>query len=107
MKGYIDTLEKLDVTIRKELATNLILGSLPESYDQFVMNFNMHRMEKSLAELHGMLKNAKKNIKKTNLVLLVQKGKSKDRVGKGKANHKPKGTVGPQPKGNEPKAPKS
>ena len=26
MKGYIDTLEKLDVLIRKELATDLILG---------------------------------------------------------------------------------
>ena len=29
MKGYIDTLEKLDVPIRIELATDLILGSLP------------------------------------------------------------------------------
>ena len=53
MKGYIDTLEKLDVPIRKELATNLILGSLPEIYDQIVMNINMHGMDKSLAELLG------------------------------------------------------
>ena len=30
MKGYIDTLEKLDVPIRRELATDLILGSLPK-----------------------------------------------------------------------------
>ena len=37
MKGYIDTLEKLDVPIQRELATDLILGSLPESYDQFVI----------------------------------------------------------------------
>ena len=59
MKGYIDTLEKLDVPIRRELATDLILGSLPESYDQFVMNFNMYGMDMSLAKLHGMLKNAK------------------------------------------------
>ena len=32
-KGYIDTLEKLDVPIRRELATDLILESLPKSYD--------------------------------------------------------------------------
>ena len=74
IKRYLDTLEKLDVPIHKELATDLILGSLRESYDQFVMNFNMHRMDKTLTELHGMLKNADQNIKKTNPVLLVQKG---------------------------------
>ena len=106
MKGYIDTLEKLDVPIRRELATDLILGSLPESYDQFVMNFNMHGMDKSIAELHGMLKNAEQNIKKANPVLMVQKGKGKGGIGKGKSKLKPKGKVGPKPKGNEPKAPK-
>ena len=106
MKGYIDTLEKLDVPIRRELATDLILGSLPESYDQFVMNFNMHGMDKSIAELHGMLKNAEQNIKKANPVLMVQKGKGKGGMGKGKSKPKPKGKVGPKPKGNEPKAPK-
>ena len=106
MKGYIDTLEKLDVPIRRELATDLILGSLPESYDQFVMNFNMHGMDKSIAELHGMLKNAKQNIKKANPVLMVQKGKGKGGMGKGKSKPKPKGKFGPKPKGNEPKAPK-
>ena len=58
MKGYIDTLEKLDVPICRELATDLILGSLSERYDQFVMIFNMHGMDKSIAELHGMLKYA-------------------------------------------------
>ena len=106
MKGYIDTLEKLDVPIRRELATDLILGSLLESYNQFVMNFNMHRMDKSIAELHGMLKNAEQNIKKANPVLMVQKGKGKGGMGKGKSKSKPKGKVGPKPKGNEPKVPK-
>ena len=98
MKGYIDTLEKLDVPICRELATDLILGSLPESYDQFVINFNMHGMDKSIAELHGMLKNAKQNIKKVNPVLLVQKGKEKGGVGKAKPKSKSKGKVGHKPK---------
>ena len=106
MKGYIDTLEKLDVPIRKELATDLIVRLLTESYDKFVMNFNIHRMDKSLTELHGMLKNAKQNIKKANLVLMVQKGKAKGGMAKGKSKPRPKGKVGPKPKGNESKAPK-
>ena len=33
MKGYIDTIEKLDMPLRKKLATDLILGSLSKSYD--------------------------------------------------------------------------
>ena len=83
MKDLIDQLDKLGTSISHELATDLILGSLPESYDQFVMNYNMHHMEKSIAELHGMLKNVETNIQKTNLVLMVQKGegmKEKERA---------------------------
>ena len=34
MKGYIDTLDKLGAAINKELATDLILASLPSEYDQ-------------------------------------------------------------------------
>ena len=61
-------------------------------------------MDKSIAELHGMLKNTEQNIRKSNPVLLVQKGKGKGGVGKGKP--KSKGKVGPKPKGDEAKAPK-
>ena len=56
MKGLIDQPDKLGAPISHELATDLILGSLPKSYDQFVMNYNMHHMEKSIAKLHEMLK---------------------------------------------------
>ena len=38
MKGLIDQLDKISAPISHELATDLILGSLPESYDQFFMN---------------------------------------------------------------------
>ena len=39
MKGLIDHLDKRGAPISHELATDLILGSLPESYDQFVINY--------------------------------------------------------------------
>ena len=58
MKSYIDRLERLGTPMPTRLAVNTILGSLPKSYDNFVMNFNMQGWEKSLSELHLMLKTA-------------------------------------------------
>ena len=64
----------------------MILNSLPDSYDQFVMNYNMNNMDKSISELHSMLKIADVNIKKKkpSNVLMVQKGKGNKKKGKGK-----------------------
>ncbi|KAG8633862.1 hypothetical protein MANES_18G141045v8 [Manihot esculenta] len=57
-KGYIDHLARLSYPLSLKLSTDLILHSLPSSFSQFVMNYNMNNMEKSIPELHGMLKTA-------------------------------------------------
>ena len=106
MKGLINQLDKLGAPISHELATNMILGSLPKSYDQFFMNYNMHLIEKSIVELHGMLKNVETNIQKTNPVLMVQKGEGMKRKGKGKGNKAKKGKGQSKPKAKKPKLPK-
>ena len=85
MKGLIDQLDKLGAPISHELATDMILD------DQFVMNYNMHHMKKSIAELHGMLKNVETNIQKKNPVLMVRNGEGMKRKGKGKGNKVKKG----------------
>ncbi|KAK9163132.1 hypothetical protein Syun_004034 [Stephania yunnanensis] len=86
MKGYVDQLDRLGFPISQELDTDLILNSLPESYSQFVMNYNMNNMEKSISELHSMLKTVEQNIKKpSSNVLMVQKGKRMKMKGKSKA----------------------
>ena len=103
MKGLFDQLDKLGAPISHELATDLILGSLPESYDQIVMNYNMQHMEKSIVELHGMLKNVETNIQKKNPVLMVQKGEGMKRKGKGKGNKAKKGQGQSKPKTKKPK----
>ncbi|KAI3731931.1 hypothetical protein L1987_63124 [Smallanthus sonchifolius] len=73
MKGYIDQMNKLGFPMKDEMATDFILNSLPSSYAQFVMNFNMNGLEKTVAELHGMLKTSKMNIQgKKNQVLMVR-----------------------------------
>ena len=41
-----------------------ILQLLPPSYKNFVMNFNMQGMEKTIPEVYSMLKSTKVEIKK-------------------------------------------
>ena len=65
MKGYIDQLESLGFLISQELATYFILNSLTSSFDSFLMNYNMNNMEKTIMELHGMLKTAESNMAKS------------------------------------------
>jgi hypothetical protein len=78
MMGYIEILTKLDCRIKDDLATDMILQSLPMSYDSFIMNFHMNGMEKTVAELHGMLKIAEDSNKKNpNHMMMVQKEKKK------------------------------
>ncbi|KAL1194887.1 Retrovirus-related Pol polyprotein from transposon TNT 1-94 [Cardamine amara subsp. amara] len=102
MMGYIDNLAKLDCPISQELATDLILQSLPSSYDQFVMNYNL---TKTLTELHGMLKSAEPNIKKdTPNVLMVQGGKKFKKQGKNKGNGKAIWVENPSKSGPSPKS---
>ncbi|XP_076923655.1 uncharacterized protein LOC143585856 [Bidens hawaiensis] len=77
-----------------EMASDFILNSLPSSYDQFVMNFNMNGWVKTVSELHNMLKTAEMNIpSRTNQVLMIQsagvkKPKPKNQGYKGKCKKK-------------------
>ena len=45
-----------------------------------LINYNMHKMDVSIMELHGMLKNAEQNVNTNNNVLMVQGDKAKGRV---------------------------
>nr|GEU50551.1 retrotransposon protein, putative, Ty1-copia subclass [Tanacetum cinerariifolium] len=57
---------------------NLILTSLFKDYDQFVQNYNMHIMGKTILKLHAMLKLTEKGIPKKALAILAI-GKVKSR----------------------------
>jgi hypothetical protein len=52
----------LGVPFPVDFGTDMILKSLPPRFASFVMNYNMHDMKKSLAELFAMLKVAEKDI---------------------------------------------
>nr|GEW50157.1 zinc finger, CCHC-type [Tanacetum cinerariifolium] len=112
MKSYLDTLEHYGYAMPNELGVSLILNSVNKDYDQFVQNYNMHNMGKTIAELHVMLKLHEKGIPKkaeTPVVLAIREGRiQKDKKklqgekGKDKAKNKltyaPKPTIPPPPK---------
>ncbi|KAJ9557422.1 hypothetical protein OSB04_012036 [Centaurea solstitialis] len=86
MKRHMDHLERLGHPVSLQLATDTILNSLSDDYKPFVINYNMNNMEKTIAELHSMLKTAELNMgakNKTKDVLLVRDGGVKKKHGHG------------------------
>ena len=84
MKRHLDHLERLGHPVPLQLATYTILNSLSEDYRPFVVNYNMNNMEKTIAELHSMLKTAELNMgnkNKTKDVLMVKDGGVKKKNG--------------------------
>ncbi|KAL4366207.1 hypothetical protein GQ457_05G020930 [Hibiscus cannabinus] len=105
MMGYIQTLEKLGFALNDELAIDVVQQLLPDSFSQFILNFNMNEIEKTLPQLLGMLRTAEGNMKKggSKSVLMVREAKGK---GKGKKVAKSKGNGKTKPKGKEALKPK-
>ncbi|GJY04053.1 hypothetical protein Tco_0369993 [Tanacetum coccineum] len=115
--GYLDILEHIGHVMSNELGVSLILNSVNKDYDQFVQNYNMHSMGKSIVKLHAMLKLHDKGIPKkaeTLVVLAVWEGKiQKDKKkkpqgekgkdkGKNKLAYAPKPNIPPPPKRDNP-----
>ncbi|XP_073135718.1 uncharacterized protein [Henckelia pumila] len=51
MIGLVEKLVGMDLVLSAELTTDVLLLSLPSSFDSFVVNFNMNKMEPTLEEL--------------------------------------------------------
>jgi len=84
MSGHANKLQELGITIPNEFGIHRVLQSLPPSYKNFVMNYNMHCMNKTLPELSSMLKTAEVEIKKERQVLMVNKTTNFKKQGKPK-----------------------
>ncbi|XP_073279523.1 uncharacterized protein [Primulina huaijiensis] len=86
MIGLVDKLVGMDLSLPSELTTDVLLLSLPSSFDPFVVNFNMNKMEPTLEELVNMLVTFESTIKKEKPVLFVgsSSGTKTGPPGKGK-----------------------
>ncbi|KAG6527951.1 hypothetical protein ZIOFF_010086 [Zingiber officinale] len=91
MIGLIEKLLSLDLVIPHELSIDIILLSLPSSFDNFVVNFNMNKLEATLEELFNMLANYEATMKKEKSVFLVgsSSGSKKGPKKKGKKRSAP------------------
>ena len=56
--GCTQRLNALGFAIPTTLGTNILLASLPPSYNGFIMNYNMNGLDKTTDELFAMLKTA-------------------------------------------------
>ncbi|XP_073136180.1 uncharacterized protein [Henckelia pumila] len=98
MIWLIEKLVTLEMTLEHELCANLLLLPLPSSFDGFVVNFNMNKIEATLEEMVNMLVTYEATFKKDKSVLLVGSSSStkKGPSAKGKKRSA-------QPKKTEPK----
>ncbi|XP_040251457.2 uncharacterized protein [Aegilops tauschii subsp. strangulata] len=90
MIGYSERLKALEFPLPPGHMMDMLLSSLPPSYDGFVMNYNMTGMEKTPEEVLAMLKTTEGGLRKNRKqVLLVnktasfKKKKGKPKKGKG------------------------
>ena len=85
MIGYIEILQRLGFPLDDDLAIDVILQSLPDRFEPFIMNNHMIGLKKTLTELHGMLKMAEVSLRKAPAhVMTIQKVKTRKRLAKAK-----------------------
>src|SRR3954469_15210635 len=84
MSRNANKLQSLGIVIPNALGIHRVLQSLPPSYKNFVMNYNMQRTDKSLPELFSMLKSTEVEIKKEDQVLMVNNTTNFKKKGKPK-----------------------
>ncbi|WMV13414.1 hypothetical protein MTR67_006799 [Solanum verrucosum] len=63
LMNYLNELEILGAEIDKESQVEMILQTLPDSFQQFLLNYNMNKMDMSLAKLLNELQAAETIIK--------------------------------------------
>ncbi|XP_071678209.1 uncharacterized protein [Lolium perenne] len=73
MSGQAKKLQDLGIKIPNSFGIHRLLQSLPPSYKNLVMNYNMQCKNKTFPELFSMLKTTEVEIKKEHQVLMVNK----------------------------------
>jgi gag-polypeptide of LTR copia-type len=88
MTSDVEQLEKLNSPLSKEFATDVILNSFPPNYSNFIRNYHMLGMDKSLQKFKEMLRITNGEMKKSSSNLMIQEGGSMIKKMKHKATLK-------------------
>ena len=93
MIEWMEKLIGLGMVLKDNLCVDIMLLSLPDSFSQFIMNYNMNKLEVTLPELLNMLREAESTIKKEKPILYTgetrKKRKAERSLKKGKGKGKP------------------
>ena len=74
----LEELEKLELSMQRELKVDLILQSLTSSFGQFIINYHMNKLDCNLSELINMLVTIEGTLKNSRgSVLVVERAPSK------------------------------
>ncbi|KAL0386335.1 UNVERIFIED_CONTAM: hypothetical protein Sradi_3027800 [Sesamum radiatum] len=71
MLSLVEKLKDLNANLAKEMSIDVIIQSLPPSFDSFIVNYNMNGLEKDLHELINILVQYKLTIEKSMSYVLV------------------------------------
>ncbi|KAL0361553.1 UNVERIFIED_CONTAM: hypothetical protein Sradi_3839800 [Sesamum radiatum] len=82
MLSLVEKLEDLKAGLENDTYIDVILQSLPPSYNSFIVNYNMNGLEKSIHELINMLVQYEATTHKSEPAVLVGEASSKAK-GKG------------------------
>ncbi|KAL0386253.1 UNVERIFIED_CONTAM: hypothetical protein Sradi_3019600 [Sesamum radiatum] len=83
MISLVEKLEDLKAGFNNDTYIDVILQSLPPSYDPFIVNYNMNELEKSIHELINMLVQYKATTRKSEPSVLVGEASTSKAKGKG------------------------
>ena len=82
MISHISRVEVMGAKLQKEMKINLILQSLPKHFNQFKVNYNMHKMDLTLVQLMHELESVEQSLKEPGSINFMEgsvkpKGKPK------------------------------
>ncbi|KAL0454911.1 UNVERIFIED_CONTAM: hypothetical protein Slati_0830300 [Sesamum latifolium] len=83
MLSLVEKLEDLKAGLNNDTYIDVILQSLPSSYNPFIVNYNMNRLEKSIHELINMLVQYEATTHKSEPAVLVGEASTSKAKGKG------------------------
>ncbi|KAL0394872.1 UNVERIFIED_CONTAM: hypothetical protein Slati_4453400 [Sesamum latifolium] len=83
MLSLVEKLKDLKADLAKETYIDVILQSLPPSFESFIVNYNMNGLDKDLHELINMLVQCEVTIEKFALLVLVGEASTSKRKAKG------------------------
>ncbi|KAL0287644.1 UNVERIFIED_CONTAM: hypothetical protein Sradi_7119900 [Sesamum radiatum] len=83
MLSLVEKLEDLKAGLNNDTYIDVILQSLPPSYDPFIVNYNMNEFEKSIHELINMLVQYEATTRKFEPSVLVGEASTSKAKGKG------------------------